>query len=196
MERDKARDPRNINHVWCGGYRRNSDAQVFRNWKVERFDAPPPGTPLYFGADWGFTIDPSVLVCCFIIGRTLYVWREVWELGCGIDRRGALFDKSTPNGQSRTRQGSELAIDRAPRTKSRPTAPSRRQSTFMQRNGFPRMQPAVKGPNSVEEGVSFLQGYDIVVHPDCKFGGISHTKKNCAVFVQDGQENGRRAART
>jgi phage terminase large subunit len=181
MERDKARDPEKYHHVWCGGYRRNSDAQVFRNWKVERFDAPPPGTPLYFGADWGFTIDPSVLVCCFIIGRTLYVWREVWELGCSIDRRAALFDKidpdwsianaKDPNWRSIARRYQITADSAEPQT-----------IDFMQRNGFPRMQPAVKGPNSVEEGVSFLQGYDIVVHPDCKFGGISHIEKELRLY--------------
>lgn len=181
MERDKKRDPEKYQHVWCGGYRRNSDAQVFRNWKVERFDPPPPGTPLYFGADWGFTIDPSVLVCCFVIGRTLYIWREVWELGCGIDRRGALFDKidpdwsptnaRDPNWKSIARQYTITADSAEPQT-----------IDFLQRTGFPRMAAAVKGPNSVEEGVSFLQGYDIVVHPDCKYGGISHVEKELRLY--------------
>lgn len=181
MARDKARDPEKYQHVWLGGYRRNSDAQVFRNWKVERFDDPPPGTPLYFGADWGFTIDPSVLVVCFIIGHKLYVWREVWELGCGIDRRGALFDKidpawtpekaRDPNWKSIARRSQIVADSSEPQT-----------IDFLQKNGFPRMQAAVKGPNSVEEGVNFLQRYDIIVHPDCKFGGISHVEKELRMY--------------
>lgn len=181
MERDKRRDPEKYQHVWCGGYRRNSDAQVFRNWKVERFDPPPPGTPLYFGADWGFTIDPTVLVVCFIIGRTLYVWREVWEIGCSVDRRGALFDKIDPEWTpERARDSNWQSIAR----KYQITADSAEPQTidFMRRNGFPRMQAAVKGPNSVEEGVSFLQGYDIVVHPECKYGGISHVEKELRLF--------------
>lgn len=177
MVRDKARDPEKYHHVWCGGYRRNSDAQVFRNWKVERFEPPPTGTPLYFGADWGFTIDPSVLVCCFIIGRTLYIWREVWELGVGIDRRGALFDKIDPDWNiGRAKDPNWKSIAR----RYPITADSAEPQTidFLQRNGFSRMQAAVKGPNSVEEGVSFLQGYDIVVHPDCK-----HAEKELRLYA-------------
>jgi phage terminase large subunit len=38
----------------------------------------------------------------------------------------------------------------------------------MKRHGFQKMGPAVKGSRSVEEGVEFLQSYDIVVHPRCK----------------------------
>ena len=30
------------------------------------------------------------------------------------------------------------------------------------------MYAAVKGKNSVEEGIIFLQGLDIIVHPRCK----------------------------
>jgi phage terminase large subunit len=37
----------------------------------------------------------------------------------------------------------------------------------MQRNGYPRMEASVKGKDSVKEGIIFLQGYDIVVHPRC-----------------------------
>ncbi len=37
----------------------------------------------------------------------------------------------------------------------------------MRRNGFRNITPAVKGKNSVEDGVEFLKSYDIVVHPSC-----------------------------
>ena len=167
MERDRARDPEKYGHVWLGGYRRNSEAQVFRNWKVERFDPPKAGTPLYFGADWGMTIDPTVLVVCFLVDRTLYVWREVWEVGCGIDRRGALFDKVDPDWTPlKVKDANWKSIAR----KYVITADSAEPQTidYLKRHGFPKIQAAVKGPNSVEEGVSFLQSYDIVVHPDCR----------------------------
>lgn len=181
QQRDKRRDKEKHDHVWLGGYRKNSDSQVFRNWKVARFDAPPAGTPLYFGADWGFSIDPTVLICCFVIGRTLYVWREVWQIGCAVDRRGALFDQIDPSWSR------DKLFDPNWRSIARRnviTADSAEPSTidFMQRNGFPQMQPAVKGANSVEEGVNFLQGYDIVVHPDCKFGGTSHVETELRLY--------------
>ena len=39
--------------------------------------------------------------------------------------------------------------------------------SYMQRHGFPKMLAAIKGARSLEEGIAFLQGYDIVVHPRC-----------------------------
>lgn len=166
MERDRQRDPDKYGHIWLGGYRKNSESRVFRNWKTESFE-PAPGTQFYLGADWGFSIDPTVCVMCYIIGRTLYVWREVYEHQCGIDRRPALFDKidpewtaaraKDPNWKSLARRLPITADSSEPQT-----------IDYMQRNGFPRMRPAIKGPNSVEEGVTFLQSYDIVVHPQCR----------------------------
>jgi phage terminase large subunit len=37
----------------------------------------------------------------------------------------------------------------------------------MRRHGFHRIRPAKKGKGSVEDGVSFLQGMDIVISPAC-----------------------------
>jgi phage terminase large subunit len=39
--------------------------------------------------------------------------------------------------------------------------------SHMRKNGFPKIMTAVKGPRSVEEGVEFIKGYDIIVHPRC-----------------------------
>jgi phage terminase large subunit len=166
MERDKLRDTDKYNWIWRGGYRQNSEAQVLHNWKVERFDSPPAGTTLYGGGDWGFSVDPTVGLICFIIGRTLYVWREVWAIGCEIDRTPALFDKLDPDwtpARARDPQWQSIAR-RIPIV-----ADSARPETisYMQRNGYPRMTAAIKGPGSVEDGVTFLQSYDIVIHPDC-----------------------------
>lgn len=182
MERDRTRDPEKYGHIWLGGYRRNSEAAVFRNWKVERFDPPAPGTVLYFGADWGMQIDPTVLVCCFIEGHTLKVWREVWETGLGVDKRGALFDKidpewnfvkaKDPTWRSIARKWDIVADSSEPQT-----------IKYLRENGFPRIKAAIKGPGSVEEGVSFLQDYDIIVHPDCKSpDGISHVVDEMTLY--------------
>lgn len=166
MERDKARDPEKYQHVWLGHYWERSEASVFRNWRIAKVDPPKPGTTLLLGADWGFTIDPTVLILGYIVGRTLYVWREVWELGCGIDRRGALFDKIDPEWtpvKARDPQWQSLA------RRHRITADSAEPQTidYLQKHGFPQMKAAVKGPGSVAEGVMFLQDYDIVVDPEC-----------------------------
>lgn len=155
MERDKRRDPDKYAHVWLGGYRRRNEASVFRNWKIDRVEIPA-GTRPYFGADWGFSVDPTVLVRCWLLpNRILYVDREVHKVGCEIDHTPALFAK--------------INDERIPDVKRWPIrADSARPETisYMQRQGF-RIVPAVKGAGSVEEGVSFLQSVDIVVDPSC-----------------------------
>mgnify|MGYP002777268455 CR=1 FL=1 len=150
LEDDQRRDPDKFAHVWGGHYSLNSEARVFRNWKVQEFDTPADAIHR-FGADWGFAIDPTVLVRCHIAGRTLFVDAESWSVGCEIDRTPALFDKI---------EGSRKFIIRA--DSSRPETVS-----YMKRQGF-RIVPAIKGQGSIEDGVEFLRSFDIIVHPRCQ----------------------------
>jgi phage terminase large subunit len=150
MERDKLRDYDKFLHVWEGAYQRMGEAAVFRNWKTEEFTAPADAV-FRFGADWGFSVDPTVLVRAFIQGRTLYVDQEAYAVGCEIDNTPDLFD-TIPGARKWT-----IRADSA-----RPETVS-----YMQRKGF-KIIPAVKGPGSVEDGIEFLKSYDIIVHPRCK----------------------------
>lgn len=151
MEYDRKRDPDKYAHVWLGQYRQNSEARVFRNWKVEDFEIDPQWT-LRQGADWGFSVDPSVLVQCAIVGRTLYVTHEAYKVGCEIDFLPDFF-MSVPDAE----KWPTIADSARPETIS-----------YMQRHGFPKMLAAIKGARSLEEGIEFLRGYDIVVNPRCK----------------------------
>jgi phage terminase large subunit len=150
MEHDRRRDPDKYLHVWEGEYRRNSEARVFKNWAVEEFDAPNDALFRY-GADWGFSIDPSALVRCYVDGRKLYIDWEAVSYGCEIDQLPALFDH-VPD----ARRWLITADSSRPETIS-----------YMQRQGF-KIMPAIKGARSVEEGVEFLKAYDIIVHPRCQ----------------------------
>jgi phage terminase large subunit len=151
IEYDKKRDPDKYAHVWLGQYQQNSEARVFKNWRIEDFEAPA-GAIFRFGADWGFATDPSVLVRARIEGKNLYIDYEAYAVGCDIDFLPDLFDK-IPD----ARKWPIVADSARPETVS-----------YMQRHGFPRIASAIKGPKSVEEGVEFLKSYDIIVHPRCK----------------------------
>ena len=150
MEYDKRRDPDKYQHVWQGSYLTNSQSRVFKNWKIEEFDAAPDAIHR-LGADWGFAIDPTVLVRCHIVGRTLYIDHEAYMVGCEIVNTPELF-MQVPEAE----KWPIVADSARPETIS-----------HMRKNGFPKIMTAVKGPKSVEEGVEFLKGYDIVVHPRC-----------------------------
>jgi phage terminase large subunit len=150
MEYDRKRDPDKYAHVWLGKYRQNSEARVFKNWRIEEFDLDPAWI-LRQGADWGFSIDPSVLVQCAIVGRTLYIIHEAYRVGCEVDFLPQLFG-TVPDSE----RWPTVADSARPETIS-----------YMQRHGYPKMLAAIKGARSLEEGVSFLQSFDIVVHPRC-----------------------------
>lgn len=150
MEYDRIRDPDKYAHVWLGGYLQNSSARVFRNWRVEDFETPYDAE-FRFGADWGFAVDPTVLVRAFLKGRTLYVDFEAYEVGCEIDATPALFD-TVPG----VRTWMITADSARPETVS-----------YMRGKGF-QIRSAIKGPGSLEDGVAFLKSFDIVVHPRCQ----------------------------
>lgn len=150
MEYDKRRDPDKYQHVWQGSYLTNSSARVFKNWKIDEFDAAPDAIHR-LGADWGFAVDPTVLVRCHIVGRTLYIDHEAYMVGCEIVNTPELF-MQVPEAE----KWPIVADSARPETIS-----------HMRKNGFPKIMTAVKGAKSVEEGVEFLKGYDIVVHPRC-----------------------------
>lgn len=180
MERDKRRDPDKYGHVWLGGYRQNSAAQVFRNWKVESFETPA-NAQFYYGADWGFSVDPSVLKRCYIVGRTLYIDQEVYAVGCDIDHTPFLFagfqdpeilrlnaqSLETAKRQPWAQGGNWKGIPGCQRAVI--TADSARPETisYMRKHGFPQIRSAIKGAGSVEDGIEFLKGYDVVIHPRC-----------------------------
>lgn len=151
MEYDRARDPEKYAHVWLGKYQTHSEARVFKNWSVEEFTRPA-GTIHRQGADWGYSVDPSVLIRCDIDGKRLYVDHEAYMVGCEIDQLPDLFDR-VPDSR-----------------KWFITADSARPETiaYLQKHGFPKINAAIKGARSVEEGVAFLQSFDIVVHPRCR----------------------------
>lgn len=150
MEYDRRRDPDKWQHVWRGEYLKNSEARVFKNWVVEEFERPD-GTIYRLGADWGFSVDPSVLVRCSIEGNRLYVDYEAYMIGCEIVNLPDLFDRVPESRKWFIRADS-----------ARPETIS-----YMQKNGYPKIQAASKGKGSVEEGIAFLQSHDIVVHPRC-----------------------------
>jgi phage terminase large subunit len=150
IDYDMKRDPDKFAHVWLGEYQQNSQARVFKNWTIEEFDVDKEAI-IRQGADWGFSIDPTVLVQAYIVGRKLYIPYEAYRVGCDIVDTPDLF-LSIPDSE-----------------KWNMTADSARPETInhLRKNGFPKIMPAVKGARSVEEGIEFLKSYDIVVHPRC-----------------------------
>lgn len=153
MEWQRERDYDKYLHIWRGAYWQNSEARVFKNWRVgaEEEFANVGVAEYRLGADFGYSIDPSCLVRGYLRGQTLFIDYEAYKIGCEIEQLPELFSR-VPDAEKWP-----ITCD-----SSRPETIS-----YLRRHGFERVRASVKGPGSVEEGVAFLQSYDIVVHPRC-----------------------------
>lgn len=138
-------------NIWLGEPREMSDAVVFKGkYRVDRFETPPDAR-FFYGADWGFSQDPTVLVRCFIQGRCLFVDYEAWGIGVEIDQTPSLFDQIPL-----ARRWPIQADSARPETIS-----------AICRSGF-AISAAKKWPGSVEDGIAFLRQFEaIVVHERC-----------------------------
>lgn len=146
-------DPEAYEHVWGGHCRTISDAVIFRGrFEIGDFDEPPEGTRLYYGADWGFSTDPTAMVRCWIDGDCLKIDQEAYGVGVELDTLPELFD-TIPG----VREWPILADSSRPETIS-----------HVKRKGF-NISGAPKWPGSVEDGIAVLKGFrKILIHERCK----------------------------
>lgn len=155
IEHDRKGDPETYAHVWLGEYNTRSDAQVFSGrYQVEEFTPGPNWDGPYFGADWGFAVDPTVLVKCWIApdGRVA-IEKESGKVGLDIDKTGDLWAKQIPEAR-----GQVVRSDSA-----RPETIS-----YLQRHGWPRVTGVDKWKGSVEDGVDWLRAKGLLIHPQCE----------------------------
>ncbi len=150
---DKARNFPLYLNVWEGEPLKITDAQVFKNWRVDPTIEPGKDDAIYFGADFGFSVHPSTLIGMWINEdkREICIDREAYKVGVEIDDMPDFYDR-VPG----SRQWKIMADDASPNIIS-----------YLKRQGF-NIEGAKKPPGSIVEGVKFLQSYDIVIHPRCK----------------------------
>jgi phage terminase large subunit len=149
---DYRRDHDKAEHVWGGHYELASEARIFRNYRVADL-GEPEGVVWFYGIDWGFSVDPLAGVrFCFPDERTLYISHEVYEVGVPTERVPGVLLAGLPD------------LVRWPST-----GDSARPDTidYVRRHGVIRLGPAIKGVGSVEDGINFLQSFDIVINPRC-----------------------------
>jgi phage terminase large subunit len=152
MQYDKETDYDKYLWVWEGNPRVVTDAQVFKGkFRVATFETPADAR-LYYGADWGFSQDPTVLVRCFIHNQILWIDYEAYGVGVDIDEIGDLFT-SVPGAEKWPIAGDS----------ERPDTMS-----YLRKQGF-TVHGAKKGRGSVEEGVQFIRSFrGVVIHERCR----------------------------
>lgn len=147
---DKERKSPTYDHVWLGGYNNNHNARIFTNTRIGRIEIPEHIEPS-FGMDFGFANDPNFLTKSYFIpeAKILYIAQEI---------RGFATLPELPDFLDEVSESREYPI----------IADSSRPETidYLNGKGF-SMYAARKGPGSVKAGIKWLQGWEIMIDPDC-----------------------------
>ena len=137
-----------------GNWGNDPEGLVFTNWRKEEFDPVAlitSGCKRRTGSDLGW-IDPTTIVDSLYdeaAGR-IYVFNEFYATGKQLDEVAAVMEKMELKHQ-------KIYMDAA----------EPRSIEFFRRKGFNTVA-CIKGPDSVEAGISFLQNLEIIVLPKCK----------------------------
>ena len=153
MEYDRRVDPDAYGHVWLGDYNNKKHTQVlYGKWCIDEFTPALDWDGPYYGADWGFSVDPTTLIRMWIYENKLFIEYEIYQVGLETNDIAKTFV---------TIPGAKDHVIRA--DSARPETIS-----YVKREGF-NIIPAIKGPGSIEDGIAFLRSFEkIVIHPRCK----------------------------
>lgn len=147
-------DPEAHAHIWDGEPWSRSDAQVLAGkWRIMEFSPKADWQGPYYGADWGFALDPTVIVKLWIHDNRLYVEYAEGKPQLDNDQTEALFREVLGDDVRRT-----VRADNA-----RPETINE-----MVKRGL-HVIGARKWNGSVADGISHLRSYsEIILHPRCK----------------------------
>lgn len=125
---------------------------IFKNWRVEDLTEKIPSfDKIYCGTDFGYSSDPNALIKLHIdkARKTIYVFDEWYQAGMSDDELVRV---------GKTFFGRQyVACDSAePKT-----------IDYLVMNGV-NAYPVQKGPDSINRGIRWLQGYQIVIHKSCQ----------------------------
>lgn len=125
---------------------------IFKNWHTEDLaDRVPSFDNIYNGLDFGFAEDPNALVRCHLDRKRkiIYIFEEMVQAGMHDDELAERL-KETIGTQYVTCDSAEpKSID------------------DLCRRGI-RARGAIKGADSINYGIRFLQGYEIIVDVKCQ----------------------------
>lgn len=133
------------------------DGIIYENWIEEEFDVQEllqkkPHLKPVFGLDFGYTNDPTAFVCGLVDGekKIIYVFDEMYQkaltnemiyekiLNMGFAKEKIIADSAEPK-----------SIDR------------------LYELGLRRIRKARKGRDSVNNGIAYMQEFNMVIHPKC-----------------------------
>lgn len=133
-----------------------SEGLVYENWEERAFDidevAARPGIKTAFGLDFGYKADPSAFICLYadMESKELFVFDEHHQRSMLND---AIAEMLKYKGYAKERIIADSADPKS--------------IEEIRRAGIPRITEARKGPDSILNGIQFVQQFKLWVHPKC-----------------------------
>ena len=152
FERMKINNPKRYKVAGLGGWG-IVDGLVYEKWKEEKFDLNIINNlESAFGLDFGYTNDPTAFFCGAIdlINKKIYVFDEFYKKGMS---NKAIYEQINDMGFSK-----EKIIADSAEPKS---------IDELQGLGLRRIGSAIKGKDSINNGIQFIQDFEIIIHPKC-----------------------------
>lgn len=125
---------------------------IFTNWKVENLTKMIPSFDnIYCGMDFGYSSDPNALIKIHIDNKQkkIYVFDEWYQVGMTDDELVRVSKKIFENNIVICDSADPKTID------------------YLAMNNINAV-PAAKGADSINRGIRWLQGYEIIIHKDCQ----------------------------
>lgn len=186
FERMKKESPRKYDVAGLGNWG-IAEGTIFENWHVLEFDYKTLGIcydnagrkvdlswqyNAFFGLDYGYTNDPTAFIAFMAnpIEKEIYIYDEHYEHKM-LNSDIATMIKH--KGYSKERIRADAAEPKS--------------NDDLRRLGIQRIQPSIKGRDSVINGIMAIKEYEIYVHPSCR-NTIAELQSYC--YKKDKNENG------
>lgn len=165
--RMKRENPRKYEVVGLGNWG-VAEGLIYENWEIFDFDKTKLGIyedaqgkfvdeswqyRSFFGLDYGYINDPTAFIAYKAnpVTKELYVFDEHYQIKM---LNSDIADMITRKGYAKERIRADAAEPKS--------------NEDLRRLGIQRIQPSVKGKDSVMNGIMALREYKIFVHPHCK----------------------------
>lgn len=132
---------------------------IYENWEEKAFNIHSdkfieehPTMKSAFGLDFGYTNDPTALFCGLVSveEKNIWVFDELYEKAL---TNQMIAEKVTSMGYSKERIKADSAEPKS--------------INELREAGLSRITRARKGKDSVNNGIQYIQGYKIIIHPRC-----------------------------
>lgn len=169
IEKLKLDNPKKYSHQILGGWLEKAEGVVFTNWRFGDFD---DDLPYVFGADFGFSLDPSTLIKVAVCKKTKRIFAKecLYQAGLVTSELAAVYKMETKPKELIIADGSEPRLI----------------EEFKQR-GF-NVLKANRDPGSISAGIALLLDYEIIVdgvNIGKELNNYAYSNKKSSLFIDN-----------